>query len=172
MDRRHLAGAICGKSGGFVSPSALLINGPNSSLIKHKVDFIHLFALSRSRTSLNEKVDGVWHPRGNHFGRAGIIAAWIANPEIVQARAAGYDERQRTMEIEFANGDVYEYKAVSPELFRQLMASPLTKQFFEDKIEEAFSGKRIGKVSKTNAAADFDALLAANQTTNERRPLS
>lgn len=74
-------------------------------------------------------------------------------------RAAGYDERLRTMEIEFANGDVWEYKAVSPELFRQLMASPSPNSFFEDKIEEAFSGKRIGKVSKTNAAADFDALF-------------
>lgn len=74
-------------------------------------------------------------------------------------RAAGYDERQRTMEIEFVNGDVYEYKAVSPELYRQLMASPSPNSFFEDKIEEPFSGKRIGKVSKSSAATDFDALF-------------
>lgn len=74
-------------------------------------------------------------------------------------RAAGYDERQRTMEIEFVNGDVYEYKAVSPELYRQLMASPSPNSFFEDKIEESFSGRRIGKVGKTSAAADFDALF-------------
>jgi len=74
-------------------------------------------------------------------------------------RAAGYDERQRTMEIEFVNGDVYEYKAVSPELYRQLMASPSPNSFFEDKIEESFSGKRIGKVSKSSAATDFDALF-------------
>ena len=74
-------------------------------------------------------------------------------------RAAGYDERLRTMEIEFVNGDVYEYKAVSPELYRQLMASPSPNSFFEDKIEESFSGKRIGKVSKSSAATDFDALF-------------
>jgi len=74
-------------------------------------------------------------------------------------RAAGYDERQRTMEIEFVNGDIYEYKAVSPELYRQLMASPSPNSFFEDKIEEAFSGKRTGRVSKADAAADFDALF-------------
>lgn len=74
-------------------------------------------------------------------------------------RAAGYDERQRTMEIEFVNGDVYEYKAVSPELYRQLMASPSPNSFFEDKIEESFFGKRIGKVSKSSAATDFDALF-------------
>ncbi len=81
-------------------------------------------------------------------------------------RAAGYDERQRTMEIEFVNGDVYEFKAVSPELYRQLMASPSPNSFFEDKIEEAFSGKRIGKVGKGNAGADFDALFGGDSGAN------
>lgn len=63
------------------------------------------------------------------------------------------------MEIEFVNGDIYEYKAVSPETYRQLMASPSPNSFFEDKVEEAFSGKRIGKVSKSAAADDFEALF-------------
>ncbi len=75
-------------------------------------------------------------------------------------RAAGYDERQRLLEIEFVNGDVYEYKAVSPELFRQLMASPSPSSFFEDKIEEAFTGRRVGRVSKSDAATAFDDLFA------------
>lgn len=74
-------------------------------------------------------------------------------------RAAGYDERERTMEIEFANGDVFAYQGVSPEIHRQLMASPSPNSFFEDKIEEAFSGRRIGKISRAGAAADFDALF-------------
>ena len=74
-------------------------------------------------------------------------------------RAAGYDERLRVMEIEFANGDVYEYKSVSPELFRQLMSSPSPNSFFEDKIEEAFSGKRTGTASKTDAGAALDDLF-------------
>ncbi|MCC7069286.1 MAG: KTSC domain-containing protein [Burkholderiales bacterium] len=74
-------------------------------------------------------------------------------------RAAGYDERERTLEIEFVNGDVFAYQGVSPEIHRQLMASPSPNSFFEDKIEEAFSGKRIGKVSRSDAAADFDALF-------------
>lgn len=76
-------------------------------------------------------------------------------------RAAGYDEGPRVMEIEFVNGDVYEYTSVSPELYRQLMASPSPNSFFEDKIEEAFSGKRIGKASKTSADDAFDALFGA-----------
>jgi KTSC domain len=74
-------------------------------------------------------------------------------------RAAGYDERLRVMEIEFTNGDVYEYKAVSPELYRQLMASPSPNSFFEDKIEESFSGKRIGKAGKGDASTAFDDLF-------------
>ena len=74
-------------------------------------------------------------------------------------RAAGYDEGLRVMEIEFVNGDVYEYKAVSPELYRQLMASPSPNSFFEDKIEESFSGKRTGKVGKTDAGAALDDLF-------------
>lgn len=76
-------------------------------------------------------------------------------------RAAGYDEASRTMEIEFVNGDIYQYKSVSPELYRQLMASPSPNSFFEDKIEEAFSGKRIGKATKSNADDAFDALFGA-----------
>ena len=76
-------------------------------------------------------------------------------------RAAGYDERSRVMEIEFVNGDVYEYKAVSPELYRQLMSSPSPNSFFEDKIEENFPGKRTGKVAKSGAADAFDDLFGA-----------
>ena len=74
-------------------------------------------------------------------------------------RAAGYDERLRLMEIEFVNGDIYEYKSVSSELYRQLMASPSPNSFFEDKIEEAFSGKRTGKVRKTDAGSALDDLF-------------
>lgn len=77
-------------------------------------------------------------------------------------RAAGYDERSRMLEIEFTNGDIFEYASVSSELYRQLMASPSPNSFFEDKIEEAFSGKRIGKVSKTNADDPFAALFGAS----------
>ena len=76
-------------------------------------------------------------------------------------RAAGYDEGRRVMEIEFANGDIYAYASVSPETYRQLIASPSPNSFFEDKIEEAFSGKRIGKVTKSQADDAFDALFCS-----------
>ena len=97
----------------------------------------------------------------------GIIVAMDRKPlKSSKLRAAGYDERSRTMEIEFINGDVFEYKSVSPETYRQLMASPSPNSFFEDKIEEAFSGKRIGRATKSNAADDFDALFGGKSSDN------
>jgi hypothetical protein len=74
-------------------------------------------------------------------------------------RAAGYDESTRTLEIEFANGDVFEYKSVSRELYRQLMASPSPSSFYEDKIDEQFSGKRLPREGKSNAGDAFDSLF-------------
>jgi KTSC domain len=74
-------------------------------------------------------------------------------------KTAGYDESARVMEIEFTNGDVYEYKGVSREIYRQLMASPSPSSFFEDKIDEQFSGKRLAKISKSDNADAFDSLF-------------
>lgn len=74
-------------------------------------------------------------------------------------RAAGYDERRRVLEIEFVNGDVFEYAGVSPEIYRQLMQSPSPNSFFEDKIDEIFSSKRIPKVTAEKASDTFDNLF-------------
>lgn len=88
-------------------------------------------------------------------------------------RAAGYDEGQRVMHIEFVNGDIFQYTSVSPELYRQLMASPSANSFFEDKIEEAFSGKRIGKVTLANSNCNsndaFDGLFGAKPSDDEAK---
>ncbi len=77
-------------------------------------------------------------------------------------KAAGFDEKLRVLEIEFMNGDVFVYTSVSPELYRQLMNSPSPSSFFEDKIEEGFSGKRLSKAQKSGAGDDFDALFGGN----------
>jgi hypothetical protein len=74
-------------------------------------------------------------------------------------KAAGFDETLRVLEIEFMNGDVFEYKSVSPEVFRQLMNAPSPSSFFEDKIEESFSGKRLGKAQKSSSGDALDALF-------------
>jgi KTSC domain len=74
-------------------------------------------------------------------------------------KSAGFDDATRVMHIEFANGDVYEYKGVSPEVFRQLINTPSPASYFEDKIDEAYTGKRIAKTSNANAGAAFDDLF-------------
>lgn len=74
-------------------------------------------------------------------------------------KSAGYDESARIMEIEFTNGDVYEYRSVSRELYRQLMASPSPSSFYEDKIDEQFVGRRLPRSSKSDSDNAFDALF-------------
>jgi hypothetical protein len=57
-------------------------------------------------------------------------------------KAAGYDERNRKLEIEMAHG-TFEYSNVSPEIYRRLMASPSPASYFKDAIEEEFAPRRI-----------------------------
>lgn len=58
-------------------------------------------------------------------------------------RAAGYDARNRVLEIEFANGGINQYTGVSEEIYRRLMNSPSPGSYFHDQIEESFSAKRV-----------------------------
>jgi hypothetical protein len=58
-------------------------------------------------------------------------------------RSAGYDEKSQTLEIEFSNGQVWQYGQVSPELWRRLLASPSPTAFFDDRIAEEYSGRRV-----------------------------
>ncbi len=58
-------------------------------------------------------------------------------------RAVGYDEKSMTLEVEMANGQVWQYTRVYPEVYRRFMAAPNPTSFFEDKIAEDYSGKRV-----------------------------
>ncbi|HET6263797.1 MAG TPA: KTSC domain-containing protein [Usitatibacter sp.] len=57
-------------------------------------------------------------------------------------RAAGYDERNRTLVVETTAG-TFEYANVAPEVYRRLMASPSPASYFKDAIEEEFTPRRI-----------------------------
>ncbi len=57
-------------------------------------------------------------------------------------KAAGYDERNRTMVVETSTG-TFEYANVSPEVYRRLMTSPTPASYFREVIEEDFTGRRI-----------------------------
>ena len=58
-------------------------------------------------------------------------------------RSVGYDEQTRTLEIELSNGQVFQYSGVYPELYRRFMAAPSPTAFFDDKIAEEYSSKRV-----------------------------
>ena len=58
-------------------------------------------------------------------------------------RTVGYDPKTRTLEVEFSDGQVMAYGGVSPEIHRQFVAAPSPTSFFEDKIAEDFTGRRV-----------------------------
>jgi len=58
-------------------------------------------------------------------------------------RSAGYDARNRTLEVEFSNGGIYQYSGVSEEVHRRLMNAPSPGSYFKDNIEENFPAKRM-----------------------------
>jgi len=58
-------------------------------------------------------------------------------------RSVGYDEKSQTLEVEMSNGQVWQYAKVSPEVHRRFMAAPSPTSFFEDRIAEDYSGKRV-----------------------------
>ena len=58
-------------------------------------------------------------------------------------RAVGYDEKSQTLEVELSNGQVYQYVKVFPEVYRRFMAAPNPTSFYDDKIAEEYTGRRI-----------------------------
>ena len=58
-------------------------------------------------------------------------------------RSVGYDEATRTLEVEMSNGQVFQYSGVFPEVYRRFMAAPNPTSFFDDKIAEEYTSKRV-----------------------------
>ncbi|HEU4923624.1 MAG TPA: KTSC domain-containing protein [Burkholderiales bacterium] len=58
-------------------------------------------------------------------------------------RSVGYDEAMRTLEVEMSNGQVFQYSGVYPEVYRRFMAAPNPTSFFDDKIAEEYTAKRV-----------------------------
>lgn len=58
-------------------------------------------------------------------------------------RSIGYDEKSQTLEVELTNGQVWQYPKVYPEVYRRFMAAPNPGSFFEDRIAEDYTGKRV-----------------------------
>ena len=58
-------------------------------------------------------------------------------------RSVGYDAKAQILEIEFSNGAVYAYSGVSQEVYRRLMNAPTPGSFFEERIAEEYSSRRV-----------------------------
>lgn len=69
-------------------------------------------------------------------------------------RAAGYDERSRTLVVETTAG-TWEYANVSPEIFRRLMSSPSPASYYRESIEdEEYSRRRISSKNAGGLSPD------------------
>ena len=58
-------------------------------------------------------------------------------------RSVGYDERSRILEVEHNDGSVFQYSGVSNEVYRRMMAAPTIASFYQDRVEEDFTRKRV-----------------------------
>jgi hypothetical protein len=58
-------------------------------------------------------------------------------------RSVGYDEVARTLEVEMSNGQVFQYSGVYPEVYRRFMAAPNPTSFFDDKIAEEYTARKV-----------------------------
>jgi KTSC domain len=58
--------------------------------------------------------------------------------------SVGYDEAAQTLEIEFANGTIYQYYNIGLGLYEQFMQAPSKGQFLSVYIRNAYPYSRIG----------------------------
>lgn len=60
-----------------------------------------------------------------------------------KVRAVGYDPKSRVLEVQLRDGTVIAYSGVSQEVHRQFMNAPSPSSFYEDKIADEFSARRL-----------------------------
>ena len=57
-------------------------------------------------------------------------------------RAAGYDDRARTLVVELTSG-TFQFTGVSPAVWRRFTSASSPWSYFRDNIEEEFAAKRV-----------------------------
>ena len=57
-------------------------------------------------------------------------------------RAAGYDDRRRTLVVELTSG-TFEYAGVSADVYRRMVSASSPWSFFRDNVDEEFPAKRV-----------------------------
>jgi len=58
-------------------------------------------------------------------------------------RSVGYDEGTRTLEVEFQNGKVYEYREVGLWVHAALVGAGSPGRFFADNVRNKHAGVRV-----------------------------
>jgi hypothetical protein len=84
-------------------------------------------------------------------------------------RSAGYDEATRTLEIEFPDGDVYDYFGVPREIWRAFEDAPSKGLFFSGEIRDRFAFERVGKARSRRSKS---ARVSAGSPSSARRARS
>ncbi len=72
---------------------------------------------------------------------------------------AGFDAKECVLEIHFNDGKVKRFKAVQPEVFRRLVASPNPATFYEDRIVEEYPVDNSRTTSTDSAKKKLDDLF-------------
>lgn len=60
-------------------------------------------------------------------------------------KTVGYDTKEKTLEVEFRSGGIYQYAGVQPEMYADLLASESIGRFISQVIRAGRRGLRIGE---------------------------
>ena len=74
-------------------------------------------------------------------------------------REAAYDAQAQLLEIVFVDGTQKTFKAVQPEVWRRLIASPNPASFYADRIEEEYAVSSGRAAGDAQARAKLDSLF-------------
>ena len=58
-------------------------------------------------------------------------------------RSIGYEASSQTLEVELADGSIWQYAKVPSEVHRRLMAAPSMVSYYRDNVEEEYSRRRL-----------------------------
>ena len=57
-------------------------------------------------------------------------------------KSVGYDPAKQLLEVEYANGGVYEYSGVPEKVYADMMAAESVGKFFGAKVRSEFAGRK------------------------------
>ena len=80
-------------------------------------------------------------------------------------KSAGYDPRERCLEIEMRDGELRAYRGVPEEVARRFFASPNPSAFWEDRIADEYPVGRAAGAADAQARSRLDALFGGGDPT-------